>query len=310
MSDPILKPKVPSGLIFDVRRFSIHDGPGIRTTVFFKGCPLYCWWCHNPESRSDHSELMEYENRCLRCGTCVDACPQHAITQAGETLFTDPNRCQLCGTCVEVCPSDARQLVGKPYTLPILMQLLERDRPFYKESGGGITLSGGEPLMQPTFAATLLQSCKQAGLHTALDTSGYAPWELFEQILPYTDLFLYDIKLMDDDQHIHFTGVSNTLVISNLKQLSRHGAAIHLRLPIIPGITDGVENLQHVADLAKSLPGVRRLDLLPYHDAFLSKCSRLHEEYQLAELKPPSAERMAEIVASLRSIGIPVQIGG
>ncbi len=310
MSISTLKPKVPSGLIFDLKRFSIHDGPGIRTTVFFKGCPLHCWWCHNPESRSDHSELIEYTDRCLHCSSCVAACPEHAITLTGEVLFTDPHRCRLCGTCVEICPANARQMVGRPITLPSLLEQLERDRPFYEESGGGITLSGGEPLAQSTFVVALLQACKQAGLHTALDTSGYAAWELFEQILPFTDLFLYDLKLVDDAQHVRYTGFSNSLILSNLKQLSRHQAAVHLRLPIIPGITDSDENLQQVAELAKSLPGVRRLDLLPYHNAFLAKCTRLHQAYKLDKLKPPSGERLAEIAACLQSAGIPVQVGG
>jgi len=298
------------GMVFDIRRFSIHDGPGIRTTVFLKGCPLSCWWCHNPESQQPEQEVMFHSNRCLRCGACQAACPNDAISLQEEMFLTDPALCQRCGACVTACPAQARELVGQSMTVSDVMAQIERDGPFFDESGGGVTVSGGEPLMQPRFLQALLIACKQLDLHTVLDTCGHASWKAIEEVRPFVDLFLYDIKLIDNQQHIRYTGVPNTQILSNLQKLAESGAQIILRAPLIPGINDGGEQLNQVAALARSLPGVQHLDLLAYHYAGAGKYDRLSLGYRLAHVMPPDAERMEQIARFFRQNGLQVKIGG
>lgn len=299
-----------SGMVFDVRRFSVHDGPGIRTTVFLKGCPLSCWWCHNPESQRYATEFMLRENRCIRCGLCLPACPEHAIQRTAQDYFTDLALCNQCGECVPVCPAEAREIVGKPVSVELLMEEIKRDIPFFDESGGGVTFSGGEPLMQPRFLLQMLQACQGIELHTALDTSGYADWSILDPISEFTDLFLYDLKLVDPQAHQKYCGVSNELILSNLRKLSQKGSAIYLRVPVIPGITDTGQNLDQIAGLARSLTGIKRVDILPYHQAALGKYSRLNLSYRLDEIIPPSQERMIEIQDQLQQVGLQVKIGG
>jgi pyruvate formate lyase activating enzyme len=289
-----------SGMIFDVRRFSVHDGPGIRTTIFFKGCPLSCWWCHNPESQALQTGVMLRETRCIACGACVEKCPEGAIARSAGRVTTDLDRCTRCGTCVPACPADARQVVGQETTLEHLVHQIERDIPFFEESGGGVTFSGGEPLLQPRFLEALLLACKEREVHTAVDTSGYANWLTLQRLAPVTGLFLYDLKLIDEAQHQRYTGVSNRLILSNLEKLSASGAAIILRFPVIPGITDTPHNLDGIATLARSLPGVQEIDILPYHRAALGKYSRLALDYRLEDIEPPSADHMAGIAHFLR----------
>jgi len=293
-----------TGLIFDLRRFSIHDGPGIRTTVFLKGCPLDCWWCHNPESRSPERELFFRAQRCIRCGACADACPEGALARE------DPGLCRACGTCAEACYAGAREMVGKEMTVTEIMEEVLKDRPFYEESGGGVTASGGEPLMQAEFLLELFQACKREGLHTALDTNGYAPWEKIESLLTCVDLFLYDLKLMDEERHRQFTGASNRLILENLKRLSGRGASLHLRIPVIPEVNDDEENLCSTAALARTLPGVKRVNLLPYHQTALAKYENLGQSYRLPETRNPSEERMLELARTFSDSGLPVHVGG
>ena len=299
-----------SGMIFDVRRFSVHDGPGIRTAVFLKGCPLSCLWCHNPESQRYAAELMLRENRCIRCGTCMTACPLGAIQRNAGDYITNMDLCNQCEACVPVCPAEAREMVGKLMSVKQLISEINRDVLFYDESGGGVTFSGGEPLMQPRFLLDALQACKRLDLHTALDTSGYADWSILAPISAYTDLFLYDIKLIDPQMNQKYCGVSNELILSNLRKLSQKGAVIYLRVPIIPGITDTSTNLDQIVDLALSLPGIRRVDILPYHQAAMAKYARLNLSYLLGEVTPPSGERMIAIQDRLQSSGLQVKIGG
>ena len=300
----------PHGFIFDIRRFSIHDGPGIRTTVFFKGCPLSCRWCHNPESQGEGRAVMFRETRCMGCGECLAACPEGAILWLEDMPATDLLRCEVCGGCVEICPTGARELVGRNWDVAEVMAALRRDTPFYDESGGGVTLSGGEPLHQPGFTKVLLQACKGEDIHTALDTCGYASWETLDEIRPYVDLFLYDIKIMDERLHTQYTGISNRLILENLIRLARLGHKIILRVPLIHGITDGEENITAIAELARSLPGIQRIDLLPYHDAARLKYHRLGREYEILGTLSVDAERVTSLAGLVQAHQIETRIGG
>jgi len=298
------------GIVFDIKKFSIHDGPGIRTTVFFKGCPLSCWWCHNPESQAPEPELVFRESRCIRCGTCEVVCAQGAISWDGDVVSTDGEKCTLCGDCVEVCYAEAREIAGQEMTVAQVMAEIERDIPFYDESGGGVTFSGGEPLFQLDFLFALLRACKEKEIHTALDTCGFAPWETLDDYREYVDLFLYDLKLIDDAQHRKFTGVSNELILRNLQMLSERGHNIFLRVPIVPGINDDDENIRQTGAFAAALPHLNRVDILPYHPAAVEKYKRLNKIYGLPETRPLSDERIVEIAQILEGFGLQVKIGG
>jgi pyruvate formate lyase activating enzyme len=299
-----------AGTVFDIRKFSIHDGPGIRTTVFFKGCPLRCGWCHNPESQARARELVYRANRCIRCGACEAACAQHAISSAGDGVITDAEACTLCGACVEACYAEAREIVGRDVAPAQVMAEIERDLPFYDESGGGATFSGGEPLLQPDFLLALLRACREKEIHTALDTCGFAGWETLDMVREYVDLFLYDLKLMDAARHRRFTGVSNELILRNLGKLSARGHEIVLRVPVIPGINDDEENIRGLGACAAALPGLNRVDLLPYHRIGAEKYQRLNQVYSLPEVHAPSQDRMAEIAETIQAFGLHVTIGG
>jgi pyruvate formate lyase activating enzyme len=304
-----------SGTIFDIRRFSIHDGPGIRTTVFFKGCPLSCWWCHNPESQGSQPEVMLREQRCIRCGSCIEACAEGAISDRSngsgpQPVVTDRNLCTRCGSCVEVCPVEAREIAGKALTVDQVMAEIERDITFFDESSGGVTFSGGEPLMQPQFLMELLRACRGIDVHTVLDTSGYTSWKMLSQIAPLVDLFLYDIKCIDSEKHRRFTGVPNDLILSNLEGLAQAGSALILRLPVIPGLNDDEANIRDVGKLASRLPGIRRVDLLPYHAAAVGKYERLGMRYALVDTPTPGEEEMNRLAGMLREYGLLVKIGG
>jgi len=299
-----------TGIVFDIRKYSIHDGPGIRTTVFFKGCPLSCWWCHNPESQSTAVEMIFRENRCIACEACLAACEQGAITWNGNGPVTDSEKCRRCGACAAVCYAEARQQVGRELTVEQVMAEIERDIAFYDESGGGVTMSGGEPLLQRDFLSALLQACREKEIHTALDTSGFAAWETIERIRGYVDLFLYDLKLIDDARHRQFTGVSNALILKNLQALSQRRHAIRLRVPVIPGINADDESVRQIGAFAAALPHLNGVDLLPYHAIGLDKYTRINRVYKLSETRSPSDERLAEIAHILNSFGLMVKIGG
>ena len=298
------------GLIFDIKKYSIHDGPGIRTTVFLKGCPLNCWWCHNPESQSPRMEMLLRDNRCIQCGACLEACPQHAIHWLDGEPVTDRAVCAQCGACASACYADARERVGREMTVDQVMAEIKTDIAFYDESGGGVTFSGGEPLMQPDFLLELLQACKALDLHTALDTSGCAAWAVLDRVRPYVDLFLYDLKVLDDDKHREFTGVSNRSILANLQALSQLGQRVIIRVPVVPGINDDDATVQQIGAFAGALPHVQGVDLLPYHHIAIDKYLRLNKPYRLFETRQPQAERLAEIAQHLQSFNLSVTIGG
>ncbi|MDP6748092.1 MAG: glycyl-radical enzyme activating protein [Candidatus Poribacteria bacterium] len=298
------------GRIFDIKKFAVHDGPGIRTTVFFKGCPLKCWWCHNPESIRPKPELVLFENKCIHCNECFQVCPQEAHEKLpdGSRVYHQ-ELCTLCGECVEVCYAEALVMEGRDVTVDEVMVELRKDIPFYENSGGGITLSGGEPTLQREFILELLKQCKAEGLHTAMDTSGQAQWKTFEKLLPYVDLILYDLKHMDHVEHKNHTGVSNELIHENLKKIDECGIPIEVRIPIIPGINDAKENILRSTKFLTEIKNITRVELLPYHNLGKSKYVRLGMEYQLNDLEPPGKEQMNEITEWMRPSGLEVHAG-
>jgi len=291
-----------TGRIFNIQRYSIHDGPGIRTTVFLKGCPLSCIWCHNPESQSFDPELMLYDKRCIGCGKCAEVCKHGALL--------DRSKCTSCGSCAEVCYSKARELAGKLMTVTEVIAQIEKDSIFYDESGGGVTFSGGEPLSQPEFLLELLKQCKKREYHTAVDTSGYGAAEMVKAVSSMTDLFLYDLKLMDDDKHISYTGVSNKQILENLKTISRLGNRIHIRIPLIPDINDDESNIKAAAEVIQSIPVIEQVNILPYHNIAVDKYTRLGKPSSLMDIPVPSNEYMESIAEKFLSYGIKVKIGG
>jgi len=273
-----------TGKIFEIKRFAVHDGHGIRTTFFFKGCPLNCIWCHNPEGIAKEPEIAYLERKCVKCGECIDICPNglHKIdetdlnkTNGSIMHITDRSLCNLCFACVNACIPEALKLYGKDYTAEELYEIALADIDFYIQSGGGITCSGGEPLMQADFLAVFLKMCKEAGLHTAVDTSGYAAWKEFDKILPFTDIFYYDIKHMNPTQHKTLTGVDNKLILENLQKLSDIGAAVEVRIPVVPGHNDDNLGINQTAEFLKSIKTLTLVRPLPYHALSGSKYTSL-----------------------------------
>ena len=300
--------KENSGIVFNTMRFSIHDGPGIRTTVFLKGCPLRCGWCHNPESQDFQPHLMLFAERCRLCGDCVKVCPRHGIGDPAGGLKI-PEECDACGNCAETCVAGARELAGRTTTVAELIDELRRDVVFFDESGGGVTISGGEPLAQPEFTRGLLAACREQGIHSVLDTSGFASPGVFASVSELADLVLYDLKAMDSATHARFTGVPNDTILANLRSLARTGKPVIVRFPLIPEVNGSPGELAALSSFVRSC-GLARIDVLPYHRIGMGKYARLGGNAPARVFTGPTAKSIDEAADVFRREGLNVRIGG
>ncbi|MBN1832715.1 MAG: glycyl-radical enzyme activating protein [Deltaproteobacteria bacterium] len=312
-----------TGKVYDIQGFSVQDGPGIRTTVFLKGCPLRCPWCHSPESQEFYTQLSWIAMRCVgldECTKCLDACTkeaispgkttQHAVTQKPiRHIRIDRTICDNCGDCAKVCYRNALYMCGTDYTVEDLLSRLIKDKPFYDQSGGGVTISGGEPLSQPEFVLQLLKRLKECGIITAVDTTGYTRYEMIKRILPYTDLFLYDIKHMDSATHKTVTGVPNGPILKNAERLAKDGGKMQIRIPVIPEFNDSPESIRKTGEFCKSLgAAVTVIQLLPYHNMGVMKYQRIDDSKPVFEVEPPSDEKIQSLKELLENLGLPVTV--
>ena len=298
------------GTVFNIKRYAIHDGPGIRTTVFLKGCPLKCPWCQNPEGMKPEPELIRRDQRCIGCRDCMEACPKGAVSFADGCRQIDTDLCDACGRCAGACNAQALEVVGRRMTVDEVVTEVMRDGVFYEQSGGGVTVSGGEPLMQAGFVEAVLRTLKHEGIHTTLDTSGYAGRETLLRIAEYVDLFLWDLKTMDDRVHKEYTGVSNAVILDNLSALSQAGSRVIVRFSLIPGVNDSESNVRAMGEFVASLDGVSRIDILPYHEVWLDKYMGLGRVGKPAEFEQPSAEQVRAAETKLAEFGLNIRIGG
>jgi pyruvate formate lyase activating enzyme len=294
-----------NGLIFDIKRFAVHDGPGIRTTVFLKGCPLQCLWCHSPESQRPYPELMYYSNLCHHCNECVTICPTQAQT-TDTTHKIIQSRCTHCGRCATSCYPGALKLVGKSVGIDALLNELQKDATFYRQSQGGITLSGGEPTFQPQFTQALLKTCQDQYFHTAIETCGYTAWSIFQKILPYVNLILYDLKHLNRAKHIQYTGVPIDLILQNLRRLDQTDTNYVIRVPVIPTINDSPEVIKALSIFCGSLHHLKHVELLPYHRLGVSKYQHLDRPYSLLDLNPPQDDVIIRMSEAFQDQGLKV----
>lgn len=295
------------GLVFDIQRFSISDGPGIRTTVFLKGCSLKCKWCHNPESISSRIQMQTFFHKCINCGTCFMICENHAHEVSDDLRVFHQERCRLCGECVSHCYSKSLIISGREMTVSEVMEEIKKDRTFYVDSRGGVTFSGGEPLLQSRYLKEILEECKKENIHTAVDTAGNVPFKAFLDVMDDTDLFLFDLKMMDREKHKEYTGASNDLILENLKKLAALRKRILIRIPVIPGVNDQKEEIRKMTDFIKALD-IEAVELLPYHNLGGSKYESLSIPYELTELKTPSKEEMTVLGELFEKSGIKVKV--
>jgi pyruvate formate lyase activating enzyme len=315
--------KILTGRVYDIQGFSVQDGPGIRTTVFLKGCPLRCPWCHSPESQQFYPQLSWIAMRCIgtaKCGKCLAACAKSAITLGKVTQHTitqediqlirvNRSLCDNCGDCATACHPHALYLCGEDYTVEDLVERVSKDLPFYQHSGGGVTISGGEPLSQAEFTLQFLQALKQRGIHTALDTTGFAPSNSVEAVLPYTDLFLFDLKHMDSAQHKTVVGVPNEMIHENARRIAQAGGKLQIRIPVIPRFNDTEENIRSTGEFCNSLgDAVTMIQLLPYHNLGVMKYQRIDENKVVLEAALPTDEKIQSLKAILDRMGLNVTI--
>ncbi|MFC1917269.1 glycyl-radical enzyme activating protein [Chloroflexota bacterium] len=299
-----------TGIVFNIQRYSIQDGPGIRTTVFLKGCPLNCQWCSNPESQLAQPEIMLHRTLCDLCSKCIDLCPKNALSILNKKLHIDRSLCNACGDCLNICTRKAFSIEGTPMTVDEVIDEVRRDNAFYRSSGGGITISGGEPLIQSDFVASLLEESRRFGIHTCLDTSGYGTLQNVRKIMPNLDMVLFDLKHMNSNVHHQITGVSNNQILKNAQLFDTGVKEIIIRIPLIPEKNTSDENLALSAEFAATLKNVSRIDILPYHRYGEGKYTALGHEYQLKGLKPPSQKEIKHYKKVIESCGIPCRVEG
>jgi len=300
-----------TGLIFDIKRYAINDGPGIRIVIFLKGCNLNCNWCHNPEGISPKQERMYSQSKCIKCGTCVISCPTKALTLTPEGIETDLALCDLSGQCALVCPTKAIEISGKMMSVREIMHEIGKERIFFDQSGGGVTFSGGEPMMHTGFLIPLLEACGRQGIHTAVDTAGFIQTDIMLEVAKHTDLFLFDLKMIDSARHRQWTGAPNQTILENLRILAETGARIIIRIPLIGEVNDDHQNLNDTAVFVSSLPGDKKeVNLLVYHKTALNKFGKLGREAEFRLFSEPSLETQLNALSIFQEHGIKAKIGG
>jgi pyruvate formate lyase activating enzyme len=299
-----------TGFVFNIQKYSLQDGPGIRTTVFLKGCPLCCQWCHNPESISPRREIIVVESRCIACGECRAACEFGEAVAGTGLLPPRHDQCTLCAECVDACPTGARQMIGRTMTVAEVVAEVGKDRIFYEDSGGGVTISGGEPLLQPRFVTALLAALREVGIHAVLDTTGFGCTEHLLTAAQLADLVLYDLKAFDESRHRELTGVSNRSILTNLTALNAVHRNVWIRLPVVPGFNDDLVELRKIADFITGLSCVTLVNLLPFHRSGLHKYERLGQVHGLHGVEVPSEELMERAADVFRACNLPTKVGG
>ncbi len=302
---------MPESLIFDIKRYAINDGPGIRVVIFFKGCNLHCAWCHNPESISPRVEKMFAPSKCIRCGSCVEVCPEKAIILTVDGIVTDPALCKVHGRCAEVCPTLAIEMSGKVMSVDAIMAEIEKERLFFDQSNGGVTFSGGEPLVHIPMLRELLDECGKRNIHRAVDTAGNVSTSTLLDIAARTDLFLWDLKMMDSDLHRKWTTAPNEMILHNLTVLAETGAEIIIRIPLMGGINDTVDNIAQTALFISSLAGRKKeVNLLPFHKIAQNKYMKLGRSESFELFEEPDKETLTRIIAQFAEQGIKATVGG